>query len=1200
MEKIKRIFKKMKKSSLFLALMLSVCKGYSQGQPGLQNDPAATTISGPENPHPFNGNGSLGNTYNLTKCGLNYVQSSSKITSRNPAGGPGSGIPVTFSISGLPNNCRVIEQAYIWFIVSHFAGSPAAPAVNVTNPSAATFNYVAALVGSAGNKCWSENGTWNFRTDVTTSITGNGNYTVNIATNPGGSYPNGGEIDGATLFIIYSDANATYQGSLIVADGMITTTLPPPPTATLSGFNACANSSLARAFVINSDFQLATHESILNGVLFPFVDSFYNYDETALTAVTAGQTTAAFGTAPIAQDCYGWMVMGLYYQTTTCTVCPNNNPLVLATSTTPASCSNCNGTATVNPSGGNAPYTYAWNSSPVQNTQTATGLCAGNYTVTVTDGSGCFSGTTTITIATSLAPTASVTTVDANCNQADGSASVSASGGTGPYTYSWAPGGQTTALITNLAAGAYTCTVTDASGCTTTVIANVNNSGGPSANISGSTNITCFGGNNGSATANPTGGSPGYTFSWAPTGGTNATASGLTAGTYTCTITDATGCVTSTTVTLTQPPQLTATATTTPANCGGNNGTATANPTGGTGGYTYAWSPAPGGGQGTANATGLVAGSYTCTITDASGCSVTAIANVGNTGGPTAIISTSGNVTCFGGNNGYATANPSGGTPGYSYSWAPTGGTGPTGSGLIAGNYTCTITDAAGCGTTVTVAITEPTALTTVMSSTTATCGDPDGSASVVAGGGISPYTYSWSSGGMGTTENNLIPGNYTVTVTDAQACTVTGTVTVPNVAGANITLNASSNITCFTACDGSASVNVSGGSAPYTIAWSPTGGNAASAANLCAATYTCSVTDNNGCTSTFTILITEPAVLTVAANSGASICNGQNAQIGAVAAGGTGPYTYTWQPGNLNGATQTVNPAATTTYTVFVTDANGCSANTTETVTVHALPVTTFAADTTVGCSSLCVNFSDLSTIPAPYTINSWSWNFGDGGTSVLQNPNHCYPAPGAYTVSLTVTSSEGCTAALSLNNYINIFPTPTAAFTATPNPASITDPAVAFTDQSTAATSWVWNFGENSISTLQNPSFIYLDTGCYVVQLVAANVIGCADTAIENICISPDWALYIPNCFTPNGDGVNDFFMPDGYGIDQQEFEMWIFDRWGNMIFYTIDISKGWDGKINNGKEVAQIDGYVYKISCKDALGRSHIFTGKISLMK
>ncbi|HLF46509.1 MAG TPA: gliding motility-associated C-terminal domain-containing protein, partial [Chitinophagaceae bacterium] len=93
---------------------------------------------------------------------------------------------------------------------------------------------------------------------------------------------------------------------------------------------------------------------------------------------------------------------------------------------------------------------------------------------------------------------------------------------------------------------------------------------------------------------------------------------------------------------------------------------------------------------------------------------------------------------------------------------------------------------------------------------------------------------------------------------------------------------------------------------------------------------------------------------------------------------------------------------------------------------------------------------------------------------------------------------------------------------------------------------------------------------------------------------------AIYIPNCFTPNGDGVNDVFMPDGYGIDEQQFEMWIFDRWGNMIYYTEDLHKGWNGKANNGKEIAQIDTYVYKVRCKDVMGNRHTFIGKVSLVK
>ena len=210
------------------------------------------------------------------------------------------------------------------------------------------------------------------------------------------------------------------------------------------------------------------------------------------------------------------------------------------------------------------------------------------------------------------------------------------------------------------------------------------------------TNVSCNGGTNGSASVTPSGGTPGYTYSWSPSGGTAATATGLAAGSYTVTVTDANGCTATRNYLLTQPSAIsTATGSQTNVSCnGGTNGSASVSPSGGTPGYTYSWSPS---GGTAATATGLAAGSYTVTVTDANGC--TATRNYFLTQ-PSVISTATGsqtNVSCNGGTNGSASVTASGGTPGYSYSWSPSGGTAATATGLAAGSYTVTVTDANGC-----------------------------------------------------------------------------------------------------------------------------------------------------------------------------------------------------------------------------------------------------------------------------------------------------------------------------------------------------------------------------------------------------------------------------------------------------------------------------------------------------------------------
>ncbi|HEU4719263.1 MAG TPA: SprB repeat-containing protein, partial [Bacteroidia bacterium] len=309
-------------------------------------------------------------------------------------------------------------------------------------------------------------------------------------------------------------------------------------------------------------------------------------------------------------------------------ICSMNNgctppaPIALTTTQVNASCT-CTGSATVNATGGftgcGSPYTYSW-APGGGNTATASGLCAGNYTVTVTDIIGCVQ-THTVNITASTAFTLSTTQTNVLCNGGStGSASVTVTGGTGPFTYSWSPSGGSGANATGLSAGTYVVTVTDATLCSGTATVTITQPTPLSATTS-QTNVSCNGGNNGSATVNASGGTSPYSYSWSPSGGTGATASSLSAGTYTCTITDANSCTTTQSFTITQPTPLSATTSQTNVSCsGGNNGSATVNGSGGTSPYSYSWSPS---GGTNATASSLSAGTYTCTITDANSCTTT-------------------------------------------------------------------------------------------------------------------------------------------------------------------------------------------------------------------------------------------------------------------------------------------------------------------------------------------------------------------------------------------------------------------------------------------------------------------------------------------------------------------------------------------------------------------------------------------------
>ena len=290
----------------------------------------------------------------------------------------------------------------------------------------------------------------------------------------------------------------------------------------------------------------------------------------------------------------------------------------------------------------------------------------------------------------------------------------------------------------------------------------------------------------------------------------------------------------------------------------------------------------------------------------------------------------------------------------------------------------------------------------------------------------------------------------------------------------------------------------------------------------------------------------------------------------------------------------------------LFTSTSNGGCRSTHDSIDVTLIPSPTAAYTSVPACPTFPVTFTDAST--ATGSVTGWNWNFGDGGTSAAQNPSHVYATGGPYNVTLTVATAQGCISSVTTTDLIDVYPAPTAGFSMSPNPASQTTPLVSFTDASIGATQWHWDFDYtypivNGLftDTLQNTSFTYPDTGVYVVQQIVTNSYGCTDTAYNSVDIIPEYVLYAPNAFTPNNhDGLNDEFMPKGVGIDPDNFEMDIFDRWGNLIFKTTDVNKGWDGKANGGSQIAQMDVYVWKIRTKDTRGQNHSYMGHVSIVR
>ncbi|MBL0739440.1 T9SS type A sorting domain-containing protein [Flavobacterium sp. GN10] len=622
-----------------------------------------------------------------------------------------------------------------------------------------------------------------------------------------------------------------------------------------------------------------------------------------------------------------------------------------------ASCNGgSNGSIDLTPSGGTPAYTYNWSDGPT--TQDRTGLIGGTYSVTIRDAYNCSFTISNIVVgqpATALSTLTGGGQTDVSCNGgANGTATVAPTGGTPGYTYSWAPTGGTAATATGLVAGTYTVTVTDANGCQATRSYTI---GQPASAISlltgaSKTDVACRGGNNGTAMVTPTGGTGAYTYSWAPSGGTAAIATGLAAGTYTVTVTDANGCQAFRTFVIAQPAAVLSAATgggQTNVSCyGGANGTATVAPTGGTPGYTYSWNTTPI--QTTASATGLSAGTYTVTVTDSKGCQATRNFSISQ---PPVLAASNGgqtNVSCNGGSNGTATVNVTGGTGAYTYSWAPSGGTAATASGLQAGIYTVTVQDANTCQTSQTFNISEPSVLDATQSQTDVLCnGGATGTATVTASGGSGNLTYLWSpSGGAAATATGLSAGTYTCKITDANSCFITKTFIIGEPSALNATTS-QIDATCSTG--GQATVTPSGGVGGYSYSWSPSGGAAATASGLTAGTYYCVITDGNGCSIMRSVTINTTNTLVATTGKTDLLCNGANTGSAWVTpSGAPGPFTYEWTP-NV-GNTETATGLTAGNYSVKIIASNGCSIVKNFTIAQPSAIVITPGAKTNVSCN--------------------------------------------------------------------------------------------------------------------------------------------------------------------------------------------------------------------------------------------------------
>ena len=846
------------------------------------------------------------------------------------------------------------------------------------------------------------------------------------------------------------------------------------------------------------------------------------------------------------------------------------------------------GAVDVTVGGGTLPYTYAWNNAA--STEDITNVPTGNYSLLITDGRGCTSNASYNVNQPATPVSLNATFTDVNCfDGADGSIDVTTAGGTPGYTYTWTSNDQgvlpfTTEDLTNLDADTYTVIATDANGCTTQLVQTIDKPAAPLSTSPNLVNILCFGDATGSIDPVIAGGTAPYTYAWS-NGATSATLSGITAGVYTLDITDANGCTDQYMYTLTEPSAaLAVTLSATDVLCFADaTGAVDADVTGGTAPYSFIWNN----GAISEDITDLVAGTYDITVTDANACVATAAITVNQPAAPIALTTTAIDVDCFGNSTGSIDLTVTGGTPGYDYFWSNGGflvlsDTSQDLSNLPADDYTVIVTDMNGCKDTITTTVSEPAAplaLSGVVDDVNC-FGISDGAIDVTITGGTMPYTFAWSNGAV-TEDITAIPaGTYTLTVTDANGCTISETFDVIQPAAPLAIDLFVTRVDCNGDNTGAIDATVTGGTMPYNYAWS-SGQVTDDIDNIPAGVYTLTVTDAQGCVAFTGTTVEEPAELTITPIVTDASCFGYaDGEIEINVAGGIQPYYFNWGNQNeilLNNPSETITGLPASDYFVRVRDENGCI--TEQTITVgEPTPFYATSSVTDALCYESPDGTIDMTVVGGtmPYT---YQWSDGQ----MVEDPINL--TSGFYTY--VFTDDQGCIITDSV--YVN--QPDEIQVTYFIDPVSCIDQSDATIDVTTFGGtepySFLWTTGAISEDETDLPP------GTYELTVTDANL--CAETFTFVVDMNLMECLVVPNTFTPNGDNYNDTWVIGNIDL-YPDVTVKVFNEWGNEIFTSVGVYDPWDGTHRGKALPAGVYYYIIVLNNDE----DNKYTGTISIVR